>query len=257
MTEPPAECVAVLSPHLDDAVLSAWSVLRRPGEVRVVNVCTGVPAAGVLSKWDRLTGATDSRTRMVERLEEDREALALAGRESVALGFPEVQYRDRPLDSEALTGALHSAVEGATEVWAPAAIGGHEDHVQVRDAALGMARDRDRVVMLYADLPYAVKFGWPGWVSGADDHPHLEVEHWWAEFLPADVQLSAASHELTDTDATGKLRAIAAYRTQVTALNGGSLGLLEHSPVIRHEVSWSVDAAPRRAVTNQRRSAVP
>ena len=81
--------VAVLSPHLDDAVLSAWSVLRRPGDVRVVNVCTAVPPPGPAPPWDQLTGARDAAERMRERLDEDREALAKAGREAVALAQDE------------------------------------------------------------------------------------------------------------------------------------------------------------------------
>ena len=36
----------VLSPHLDDAVLSCWHVLGREGDVRVVNVFTGSPEDG-------------------------------------------------------------------------------------------------------------------------------------------------------------------------------------------------------------------
>jgi LmbE family N-acetylglucosaminyl deacetylase len=234
------EIAAVLSPHLDDAVLSAWSVLRGAVEVRVVNVCTGMPPAGLLSPWDRVTGASDSRTRMSERLDEDRDALALAGRESIALGFRELQYRDEPLDGAALAAAVRAAVDGAAVIWAPAGIGGHDDHVQIRDAALELANDGGAPVRLYADLPYATKFGWPGWVTGIADDPHLVVEHWWERFLPAHLRLAAARRELSDAEAERKLRAIAAYRTQATALDGGPLGVLRHPRVIRHEVSWSL-----------------
>jgi hypothetical protein len=34
----------ILSPHLDDAVLSCWHLLTGPGEVEVINVFAGVPA---------------------------------------------------------------------------------------------------------------------------------------------------------------------------------------------------------------------
>ena len=84
----------VLSPHLDDAVLSAWSVLRRPGEVTVVNLCTAIPPPGTLGAYDRVKGATDSAEFMRERLAEDAAALALAGREPLGLGLLEGQYRD-------------------------------------------------------------------------------------------------------------------------------------------------------------------
>src|SRR5205085_7027158 len=122
--------------------------------------------SGVLSPWDRLTGATDSRTRMLERQREDRVALGRAERDATSLDFPETQYRDGPLESAALRDALETIVGGVARVWAPAGIGGHDDHIQVRDVALELARRGGPPVTLYADLPYAVRFGWPGWVSG-------------------------------------------------------------------------------------------
>ena len=57
----------VLSPHLDDAVLSTWSVLRRPGEVAVVNVFAGIPDSSAPPRCDRLVRATDSRVHMDNR----------------------------------------------------------------------------------------------------------------------------------------------------------------------------------------------
>ena len=33
----------ILSPHIDDAVLSLWAVLAGPGEVTVMNVFDGAP----------------------------------------------------------------------------------------------------------------------------------------------------------------------------------------------------------------------
>lgn len=241
----PAGCVVVLSPHLDDAVLSAWAVLCGPRKVHVVNVCSGIPASELLSPWDRLTGATDSRTRMFERRREDRAALARAGREATSLDFPEAQYRDGPLESEVLHEALEQALDGAAEVWAPAGIGGHADHVQIRDAAIDLALGGGPPLRFYADLPYAVKYGWPGWVSAEDDDPHLVVEAWWRRFLPADLDLVAAKHGLSPADARRKLEALAVYRTQLPGLNGGPLQLLERSCIIRHEVSWSLPVGAR------------
>lgn len=90
----------ILSPHLDDAVLSCWHVLTQPGEVAVINVFAGVPAnADGRAWWDRYTGATDSAQRVRDRVEEDRRALALAGRGAVNLELLDDQYRhgEQPL----------------------------------------------------------------------------------------------------------------------------------------------------------------
>jgi LmbE family N-acetylglucosaminyl deacetylase len=232
--------VVVLSPHLDDAVLSAWSVLRRPRELQVVNVCSGLPRGDLLSPWDRLTGATDSRTRMLERLREDRVALARAERDATSLGFPEAQYRHGPLERDALCEALERIMDGAAQVWAPAGIGGHDDHVQIRDATLELAAGGRPELKLYADLPYAVKYGWPGWVSASADDPHLVVEAWWQRFLPSGLNLRAAKQVLSAADARRKLHALAAYRTQLPGLNGGPLELLGRPCIIRYEVNWTV-----------------
>src|SRR5713226_814295 len=55
----------VVSPHRDDAVMSAWSVIDDSSlELVVVNVFTGSPAPGRLFEWDEGTDAPDSATRM-------------------------------------------------------------------------------------------------------------------------------------------------------------------------------------------------
>ncbi|HEX8645495.1 MAG TPA: hypothetical protein VF715_01250 [Thermoleophilaceae bacterium] len=219
--------VAVLSPHLDDAVLSAFSALP----ARVVNVCTGLPPAGVLTSWDRICGATDSLEHMRARIEEDGAALAMAGAEPVALDFLDVQYRIEPLETGALRRAIAAAVEGCDEVWAPAGIGDHSDHLQVRDAAIELGLP----LRLYAELPYAVKFGWPAWVTGEDEDPHLVADAGWV--LPPGAG-EPEIHRLSGEDVQRKLQALRRYRTQFSALSRGKLGHVEHPSVIGFEVSW-------------------
>ena len=68
--------VAILSPHLDDAVLSCWSLLDSDDDVAVVTVFTGAPEPGFVSTWDADAGV-DSATRMAQRIEENRKALGL------------------------------------------------------------------------------------------------------------------------------------------------------------------------------------
>jgi LmbE family N-acetylglucosaminyl deacetylase len=83
----------VLSPHLDDAVLSAAVQLMRPG-ARVITVFAGRPPEGTaLGAWDRLTGATDARQRVEERWLEDDEAMSALGvGDPVRLDFPDTQH---------------------------------------------------------------------------------------------------------------------------------------------------------------------
>jgi LmbE family N-acetylglucosaminyl deacetylase len=119
-------------------------------------------------------------------------------------------------------------------VWAPAGIGGHPDHVQVRDAARALGRP----VRLYAELPYAVKFGWPGWVTGAEDDPSLDVEIDWRRWLPPDLDAQPRVERLAPDAMEQKLRAMRAYRTQFPALDRGSVGFLSQRAVLGFEVVW-------------------
>ena len=239
------EPVVVLSPHLDDAVLSAWSVISDAGEVVVVNVFAGIPESPDPPRWDRLAGASDSRVHMETRLDEDRAALALAGRSAVYLPFMDRQYRTGDPRPHELVAALGDAVPAASKVYAPAGIGRHADHEFARDAALELSRSLGARLCLYAELPYAARFGWPSWVSGAPDHPSLAVDADWDLALgSAALQGSALSprvHRLDEGQMSAKLAAMKRYGTQFPLLNQGPIGLLEHPMVLPWEVFWSVE----------------
>lgn len=232
--------VVVLSPHLDDAVLSAWNVLVRPTEVQVVNVCTGAPPPGTPPpRWDRITGADDPVEWMARRVEEDREALALARRDPVNLGFLDSQYRDGELDAGEVAGGVEPLLDGAAELHAPLGLGGHPDHLAVLAAARELARGRGLRLFLYAELPYAVRFGWPHWVTGAAPDPHCRPEVDWERWLgPLDGFGGPEVVRLARGEAEAKLRAMRTYRTQFAAMDGGPAGLLSHPLVAGFEVRY-------------------
>jgi hypothetical protein len=228
--------VTLLSPHLDDAVLSCWHVLSGPDEVDVVNVFAGIPnGRPAEAVWDRLTGARDSAQRMRDRLEEDRGALARAGRAAVSLPLLDAQYRgDDP--SPPVLDALAGRLARGTVVYAPAALSTHVDHRLVRDAGLALRR-RGFEVRLYADLPHALAFGWPAWVTGACPDPHVDPEAWWRSRLaPAGIELAELEPEpqaLDDDVFERKLEALREYATQLPVLR--RLAPLEE---LRHELVW-------------------
>lgn len=70
-----ARPVLLLSPHPDDAVLSAGALVGR-ANVEVWTVFSGVPDSPGPTGWDRACGYEDSRALVRARLLEDREALA-------------------------------------------------------------------------------------------------------------------------------------------------------------------------------------
>ncbi|MEA2369210.1 MAG: hypothetical protein QOH38_1928 [Thermoleophilaceae bacterium] len=244
--------VAVLSPHLDDAVLSAWTVLRRQVAVTVINVCAGIPPAGLETPWDRLTGARDGADRVRERLAEDRAALGRAGRGAVNLDFLDEQYRAGPLDPDALVEAIGAAVPQAAELWAPAGIGAHSDHLQVREAALALARGGGPPVRLYAELPYAVRYGWPEWVAGRRTRTGLDLDGWMRAYLPDGTAVPGERHELSRAEARAKLRALREYRTQWLALDTATR--VSGRRVIRYEASFAAGSASMSSSSATKRS---
>jgi hypothetical protein len=133
----------------------------------VVTVFAGFPPRGTLGSWDADGGATDSRTRVAERRQEDQRALARSGARFVHLDLPDSQYvtsgaAERPR-LQAFTTSLRDQLGSAKTVLAPCALSTkgrfersrgqiHSDYRFVRDAVLAV----HPAATLYADLPYAL-----------------------------------------------------------------------------------------------------
>lgn len=224
----------VLSPHLDDAVLGAFGALEG---ATVVNVFSAVPAPGPVTDAMRLCRATDRVAYNQRRLAEDREALALAGAEAVHLDLLDADFREEPIDAAAVAGAIAAAVPGATEVLAPLAIGSHPDHVLVRDAALALGLP----LALHADLPYAITWGWPAWVTGEAQDPALDPEIPWHRALarlprpPGEPVVDRLDTERLER----KRRAVEAYTSQLPMLAGGPHRRLGDW-ALGYEVRWPI-----------------
>lgn len=233
--------MVILSPHFDDAVLSCWHLLAGPGEVLIVNVFAGEPAAGALGWWDELAGAADSAAAVRARAEEDRRALALAGRTAVNLPFLDGQYRDSDQAPGEIVGALRGVLVEGARIYAPAALGDrHRDHAAVRAAALAL-RAEGADVVLYADLPHATMFGWPRWVlDGPGSEADPAAEGWLTQLLETGVpaeQMVPAVHRLQAEQQSRKLEAVLAYCSQIAPLKH-AFGSLEDPELLGLEVDW-------------------
>jgi LmbE family N-acetylglucosaminyl deacetylase len=235
---------AVLSPHLDDAVLSCWRLLDGPDEAVVVNVFTASPPVGTPAPWwDRATGAADPVERMRERRKEDAGALALVGRPSIPLGLLDDQYRHAEIALRDLVERIRLAVDSDARFYAPAAFGRHPDHVLVREAALELAR-LGRSVTLYADLPHATVRAWPAWVSGERTAIAREVAADWDRVLTeaglVREKLVRRVHPIEAGARARKLTALAVYQTQRAALDRASFVPLDEPRALAWEVTWEV-----------------
>jgi hypothetical protein len=206
----------VVSTHLDDAVMSCWSLIDGAPDVSVVTVFTGGPEPGFLGAWDSDSGAPDSATRMEERRAEDRSALALAGCAFVHLGVLEVEYGGGECRPEAIAHLLADA----PVVYAPAGIGlrhVNEEHGRVRDTVLSLRPD----AVLYADQPCC------GFRSDTQ--------------LPAALATGrvAAVVALTAEQRQRKSRAIGCYAAELPKLERPeSFGPFADPGNLEHEVFW-------------------
>jgi LmbE family N-acetylglucosaminyl deacetylase len=245
--------LVILSPHLDDAVLSCWHLLDGPGDVRVVNVFAGKPPPDAAAGWwDELCGRRDSGQAVDERVAEDRAALALAGRAPLNLDFLDRQYRrcDQPLAP--VVRALRAALSPGALVLAPGALGPalhipiareagaepHPDHVAVRSAALAL-RSEGVAVALYADFPHAGAHGLPAWVTG--ERVDASADPWAATLATIGVphdQFAGEVCRLTPSAFARKLKAARRYATQIAALERAFAKRLDDPALLGYEVVW-------------------
>jgi LmbE family N-acetylglucosaminyl deacetylase len=212
-----------------------------------VNVFGGVPPAGPARRWDRICGASDGADQARRRIAEDAEALSLAGREASNLPLLDAEYREPGPDPTlaAIDSALAAVAPSASAIYAPACLGLNPDHRLTRRYARALFA-HGFPVRLYADIPYCTVHGWPHWVDGTEPDPHRQVDVFWMTFLvevpeigrPDDGRAVRIDGERADR----KLQAMRAYRTQVSALDGGPIGLLTNPAVHRFEVFWALGA---------------
>jgi hypothetical protein len=237
-----------LSPHFDDAALCAWGLLSADPDLEVATVFGGLPAPGVLTRWDELTGATESLARARERIAEDDAALGLVGKRAVRLDLLDGEYREPepPYSLATLDRTISTAFPRLSAVYAPAGIGGNQDHFLVRWYARLLLRVGIDV-HLYADFPYCIAHGWPSWVDGRDPDPHRDVDVFWNSFLVAVPEMpplrDATVTRLDDEAAAAKLAAMDKYPSQMTALSPGGTDLLRDPELHRFEVRWQLRAA--------------
>jgi LmbE family N-acetylglucosaminyl deacetylase len=236
----------LISPHLDDVVYSCWSALSGPGTRQVVNVFAGVPRRGFVTRWDRACGARESAAHVRARIAEDAEVLARLGHEPAYLSFIDRQYGARAPTMVEIDAAVAELVPAASAVYAPAGLGfSHGDHLLLREYARAVAASGMKVV-LYADLPYAVRAGdWPAWVHG-DGAPRPDLaDAFWRPALRGVPEIAEVEAVTLRPDvAAAKLDAMRAYRSQFPGLDHD--GRLSDPRTHAHEVFWTLTSAADR-----------
>lgn len=240
--------LVIVSPHFDDAVFSA-SLQIMNSQVLVLTIFAGLPEPHQpLGDWDRLTRAVNGRTRLLEREAEDDEALSRLGARAARMAERDVEYRSTEIDKNALTRALRPFLADSDEIWLPAAIGCHPDHIIARDVGLRCIAElgQGQCVHLYADLPYAIEYGWPSWVDADSQRPFADSD-WFIESELRNagldnLDLKPTVWRLSNDERDLKYLAVSAYRTQLAALGMDDLQDGRSDRLWRYEASWAVDS---------------
>lgn len=215
--------VAVVSPHLDDAVLSLGASIalwaRGGADVDVVTVFAGDPeSTRPASKWDLRAGFESEGSAVRARREEDRLACSLVGARPVCLPFAEAAY-EATHDAAAVRSALTGAVGGADAVLVTGPPFGHPDHSWLA-ALLPDDGWRGRTGV-YLAQPYALWAGRGRELPEVEPPPGLEGLRW------ERVRVGARERR-------AKWRAVRAYRSQLPLLG---LAKPAHLPLFR--LLWS------------------
>ena len=146
----------LISPHLDDAVLSAGRFLAANPGSAVVTIFAGIPKdSKALFEYDKKMGFPTSQIAMRVRRSEDQEAIRSLSCIPIQLQYLEEQYRQ---SEPTYAVALKQLVDLATDyeiVLGPLGIR-HPDHVRARNIVNVLATYINKPVYLWADLPYRV-----------------------------------------------------------------------------------------------------
>ncbi len=228
--------VAVISPHLDDAVLACGEqIASHPGST-VITVFAGGPTQwGDPTGWDRAAGFKPGEDVLAARRAEDQRSLEALGAVPLWLHFLDSQYGASPGLAE-VAAALRKAVSAlrAGTVLAPLGLF-HSDHVLASDAALQALRpspgetDAARPdLLLYEDALYRQ-------LKGLVQSRAAALAGRAVILTPATSLATADDVELTRAR---KRRAVECYASQLRAL--ATPGRLGHEDAFDPERYWKV-----------------
>jgi LmbE family N-acetylglucosaminyl deacetylase len=152
--------VAVISPHLDDAVLSVGAAIAAAGRtgarVVVLSVLAGDPeSTAPAGFWDARVGFRTAGDAAAKRRIEDDRACRMLGARCVWLSYNDEQY-GRPESDDEIFAAIVDALGPAETVLVPGRPLVHRDHVWLHDL-IARRELAGRTVVHYLEQPYAVQ----------------------------------------------------------------------------------------------------
>jgi LmbE family N-acetylglucosaminyl deacetylase len=256
--------VIVVSPHLDDAVLSLGATMARAVEegaqVTVLTVFGCEPGSNApTDSWDLKSGFSTEGQAAQERRNEDRAACAILGVTWRWFDFGAQPY-ERRASAEELLATVVEALAGADTVLLPGYPLAHYDHATLGNGLL-VRKLNCRNLGLYAEQPYAFdrRLTFQGPVETPPPPPsRADGVATPTDGFDADSaarQRSAAAFTWEQLAAHGKhrrkkLQAVKEYRSQIGSLGLRQLGYLRLHRMLWHEARQGGEsiAWPRRPV---------
>lgn len=213
--------VVVVSPHLDDAVLSLASSIhratRRGVRVDVLTVLAGDPGSSTpADESGRRAGFTTAAQATAVRRAEDGRACRLIGAEPLWLPLSDVAG-EKP-DAQVIRDGLHVTLRDYDAVLIPGAPLAHADHLTVSQAVIDLL-DAGAAVGLYVEQPYA---SWDAFAlhgrSKRGTSPVLTTQ---ALGLAVEGEPAMRRCPGDPQDWLAKTRAMSAYASQLRVLRRG------------------------------------
>ena len=149
--------LVVVSPHLDDAILSLGASIARAtsegGHVTVLTVFGGEPTSELpAGGWDRRGGFATEGEAVRARRAEDEAACVVVGAVSARLRFSEIDYVGER-EEEPVWEAVCAAVSHAAAVLLPGFPQTNPDHAWLTATLVGRGLPCERIGF-YAEQPY-------------------------------------------------------------------------------------------------------
>lgn len=152
--------VLLISPHFDDAVLSAGQFMADRPDTEVVTVFGGIPITpdNVKTDYDLKCGFDNARNAVGARTRENDDALALLMSTPRNLGFPDSQYENKHANItyvDDIRRELQEILDNNNYEFIMAPLGlGHPDHLKVTEAVTQLKTNLP--IYLWEDIPLRV-----------------------------------------------------------------------------------------------------
>lgn len=187
----------LLSPHLDDACLSASQFLAAQPNCDIVTVFAGAPDEPVMTDYDAKCGFVSALDAIGSRRHEDQDAMARLQQTPIHWDYLDHQYRDTdglPNFDQLVQQIVDTAVGYDMVISCLGLL--HPDHILLGNAVIAAAPAIEADVYLWEDLPHRVL------------HPEAVVDR--LAGIDATLEHPGIIGPVAD-----KIRALVCYRSQM------------------------------------------